>query len=281
MEAGNHRLANAPDRASGGAHNPYFAPIERWFAATDPRPRGALDLGALNDPMRRLALHTASGKNIRFVDARLTPRGPYERIVYETGCVPTRTSGAGMLHDWLNALAWLAFPSTKSRLNALHVQGLDEEEKLAGVAGESQAVRGRLRDRATLFDESGAVFVCSNARLRDAFVARDWQTLFVREREAFARDASVVVFGHALFEKLLDPYKSLCAHAMVLAREDAVASGGVFDAALAAHLRADSLMGGALRPLPLLGVPGWCDANADPGFYDDAIVFRRERRRPG
>ncbi|MFG5409680.1 DUF3025 domain-containing protein [Piscinibacter sakaiensis] len=28
------------------------------------------------------------------------------------------------------------------------------------------------------------------------------------------------------------------------------------------------------RPLPVLGVPGWWPANADPAFYDDPAVFR-------
>ncbi|HMM24565.1 MAG TPA: DUF3025 domain-containing protein [Pseudoxanthomonas mexicana] len=30
----------------------------------------------------------------------------------------------------------------------------------------------------------------------------------------------------------------------------------------------------ALTPLPVLGVPGWWDGNADPAFYADAAVFR-------
>nr|WP_265343094.1 MULTISPECIES: DUF3025 domain-containing protein [Burkholderia] len=31
-------------------------------------------------------------------------------------------------------------------------------------------------------------------------------------------------------------------------------------------------------PLPVLGVPGWCDANAEAAFYDDPAVFRSVRR---
>ena len=30
-------------------------------------------------------------------------------------------------------------------------------------------------------------------------------------------------------------------------------------------------------PLPVLGVPGWWPANENPGFYDDADVFRPAR----
>jgi hypothetical protein len=32
-------------------------------------------------------------------------------------------------------------------------------------------------------------------------------------------------------------------------------------------------------PLPVMGLPGWCDDNERPGFYDDPLVFRSGRRR--
>ena len=34
-------------------------------------------------------------------------------------------------------------------------------------------------------------------------------------------------------------------------------------------------------PLPVLGVPGWCAANEDAGFYADREVFRTARTHPG
>jgi hypothetical protein len=34
-------------------------------------------------------------------------------------------------------------------------------------------------------------------------------------------------------------------------------------------------------PLPVLGVPGFWPANADPAFYDDEHVFRAGRRARG
>lgn len=281
--------ARAPPQ---GGLAPYFAPIAGWFTATDPRAEASLDLAALNALAARHALRTESGRPIRFVEPYAVPVGAYERVVHETGCVPTRTVGEGMLHDWFNALAWLAFPHAKARLNAVHAAVLaadrDPGELRAGIDPAASRMqrsarrapggrRGRVRDAATLFDESGAVFVCRAPRLRDAFVARDWTTLFVRERASFVREVRVVVFGHALFEKLLDPYKSICAHAVVL--DSGEASIAAVDAALATRLEADVLATGMLHPLPLLGVPGWCAANEDPSWYDDPAVFRRERRR--
>jgi len=282
------------DAAASPRVAPYFAPISRWLAATDPRVGRTLDLAQLDAFAAERAVRTEAGKPLRFVDAREAARAApgvfYERIVDETGCVPTRTHGDGMLHDWLNALAWLAFPHAKARLNAVHANQLRASGFDASRAGEARAPhdhgrasagarRGRARDIATLLDESGAAFVCRNERLREAFVEREWKTLFVRHRADFARDVRVVVFGHAAHQKLLAPFKSICAHALVLAPpvpiDDSRAFVDSIDAALADLLRVERIAQLVLHPLPLLGVPGWCEANEDAGWYDDETVFRR------
>lgn len=272
---------------------PCFAPVEAWMAATDPRPSGVLELPTLNAFARERALRTESGHPLRFVDARTVPGASYERVVDEAGCVPTRTSGHGMLHDWFNALSWLAFPRTKARLNAVHAVEIAAVPRVAPATREAvpSAVeapanrggrRGRARDVATLLDENGAAFLCGNERLCRAFAERDWQALFVRERAQFLHDVRVVVFGHALFEKLLDPFKAICAHALVLPHPDRIAVHGdgfvePVDAALADRLRLEGFAALSLHPLPLLGVPGWWRENENPAWYDDASVFRSAR----
>lgn len=275
---------------------PYFTPVARWVAATDPRASRGIDLARLNAFAVERAVRTEAGRPLRFVDSREAARAApgvfYERLIDETGCVPTRTRGDGVLHDWFNALAWLAFPRTKARLNAVHARELCASGREAPSAGltpgsddhgraPAGARRGRARDVATLLDESGAAFVCSNERLREAFVERDWKTLFVRERVAFSRDVRVVVFGHAAYEKLVAPFKSICAHALVLAPpaafDDSCAFVDAVDAALADLLRVERFAQLPLHPLPLLGVPGWCEANEDATWYDDESVFRRRR----
>ena len=57
----------------------------------------------------------------------------YEIHLFETGQVHTRPDSK---HDLFNALAWLAFPQTKARINALHAR------EIAREGGK----RGRLRD---------------------------------------------------------------------------------------------------------------------------------------
>jgi len=46
------------------------------------------------------------------------------------------------------------------------------------------------------------------------------------------------------------------------------------DGWLATAIQAGTWASKPFVPLPVLGVPGWWPANAEPGFYDDAQVFR-------
>ncbi|MFM1989146.1 MAG: hypothetical protein RJA99_2103 [Pseudomonadota bacterium] len=226
---------------------------------------------------RDAAAATESGRPLRFVpDTGDAPRGAasqrsaYEARIFETGEVATRTDSAGARHDLYNALAWLAWPRTKARLNALHAVEI-------GRAGPG-APRGTLRDAATVFDENAAVWVGLDASLEDALRAFDWQGLFVARRDAVVRGVRVHAFGHALLEKLEAPFKAITAHAWPL-RLPADAPPDVVDGALAASLEPARLSTRAFCPLPVMGLPEWCDANRDPAFYNDATVFRPGRRR--
>src|SRR5690606_10219365 len=125
----------------------------------------------------------------------------YETYISDTGCIPTRDN----LHDFFNALVWLSYPKTKARLNALQAEAIAQ-------AGTTQ-VRGRLRDAITVFDENAALFICRDTRFIDYLREHQWQRLFIEERAAFRQAYSVCLFGHALMEKLVAPYKAITAHA--------------------------------------------------------------------
>ena len=268
------------DAGGGGpggcrADEDWFAPFRPWMAPGDPRPAGRIDLEALNRLAAARGLRTEGGLPLRFADANELGPAAYERVIRERGEVPTRLAGPGMLHDWFNAMAWLAWPRTKARLNRLQSDAL-------AACDERASRRGALRDAATLFDESGALFVCTDPALVDALRRFDWRALFVEGRDRFRAAARVHLVGHGLGEKLLAPYKALCAHAWIVqappdAPVDALA-GDALDAAASAQLQPDTLRAAALCPLPLLGVPSWWPDNADPVFYDDPQVFRAGRR---
>lgn len=199
---------------------------------------------------------------VRFAPQSDLPDGePYEARIFRTGEVPTRDN----LHDFFNGLVWLHFPQTKRRLNALQAAEIAQH----GVG----TTRGPLRDALTLFDENGAVLDAPPA-LWDALIARDWHRLFVTERARWA-EASLLVVGHALLEKLTTPRKALTAH--VLLAPGALPSVYPRDGSIAAVLDPAHLATKPFVPLPVLGVPGWWAQNENASFYDDSAIFRPRR----
>ncbi len=209
------------------------------------------------------ALHEALNREpaapVRFVPQGALPPGEaYERYIFNSGQCPTREG----LHDFFNGLCWIRFPATKQRLNQLQAA----EIARAGV----QNVRGPVRDALTLFDENAA-FLSAPQPLWDALLARDWQQLFIGLRPLW-QQARLVLFGHALLEKLVYPRKPITAH--VYRAQYAIDSIANLDAWVAAELSADKLATKPFTPLPVLGVPGWWPENENFSFYDDTRVFR-------
>lgn len=230
------------------------------------------------------ALHAALNARlqapVRFVpqDA-LGARQTYEMHVAACGQVPTRDNR----HDLFNGLAWGLWPHLKSRLNALHAQALAADAREA-------TRRGPLRDALTLWDENGAIWLAPEP-LWQALRAHDWQRLWVTERARWA-ETKLWLVGHALMEQLVTPRKGLTAHVWLMPREEnahalrllhsagEAAAQAWLDARIGAALQAQDLQPKPFTPLPVLGVPGWWPANEDPAFYDDAQVFRPQRRVP-
>ena len=200
---------------------------------------------------------------IRFVPQSALPEGmAYEAFIFETKTIPTRDN----LHDFFNGLAWLRFPAIKTKLNALQYAEIQKN----GVP----SLRGPLRDALTLFDENAA-FLCTDlhAPVIAALRAHDWQTAFQTHRRLLIAHPPIL-FGHALLEKLVSPYKSIVAH--VFPAQNAINSDAI-DARMAAILSEDSLIPKPFVPLQVLGVPGWWAANENLDFYTDNTVFRPPR----
>ncbi len=239
---------------------PWLAP---WRGLGQPLAQQLLQ----DDPSVHQALQTAApqGAPVVFVPQSALPEGTaYEQYIWDTRRVPTRDN----LHDFFNGLVWLQFPRTKRRLNQLQAQAIAAD----GV----QAVRGPLRDAVTVFDENGALLQAPDA-LWGALRARDWQRLFIDLRPLWA-EARLVLFGHALLEKLVFPRKPMVAH--VFHAPVAINSIADMDSWLADQMDASAWSTKPFTPLPVLGVPGWWPANEAPGFYDDAQVFRPLRAAP-
>ena len=208
------------------------------------------------------ALNALGPSPVQFVPQSALSEGQaYEQFIFDTQTVPTRDN----LHDFFNGLCWLTFPQTKKKLNQLQAAEL----AMHGV----QQVRGPVRDALTLFDENAA-FLLAPQPLWDALIAKNWRRLFVELRPLW-QDAQLVLFGHALLEKLVNPRKPITAHVYRTQPTAVVALN--LDAWIAAELSAVKLATKPFVPLPVLGVPGWWPDNENLSFYEDMLVFRPPR----
>ncbi|MEO7391963.1 MAG: DUF3025 domain-containing protein [Ramlibacter sp.] len=210
------------------------------------------------------ALNQQQPAGVTFVPPNEFPSGvAYEQFIFQQTRCPTREG----MHDFFNGLAWLVMPQAKRQLNRVQAAQIAER----GVIPQ----RGPVRDAATLFDENGAVLHAPEA-LWHALAAREWRRLFVELRPLWAQ-AKLLVFGHALLEKLVRPRKNLAAHVWAYPCPTGAIAG--MDAWLASELTADRLAAKPFLPLPVLGIPGWWPENGNFSFYDDPLVFRPAGRQ--
>ena len=185
------------------------------------------------------------------------------RPTNSSSTTPARCRRATTCTIFSTACAGCVFPLTKARLNQLQAAQI----AAAGVA----PLRGPVRDALTVFDENAALLQAPEA-LWDALVARDWRRLFVDLRPLW-QQAQLVLFGHALLEKLVYPRKPITAH--VYRAPAAINSIADFDAWVARDLDAERLARKPFAPLPVLGVPGWWPDNQNFSFYDDSLYSGR------
>ena len=182
-------------------------------------------------------LTLGSGSAVEFVaQSELSSDIAYEAFIFSFKRIPTRDN----LHDFFNGLCWLRFPKAKSRLNFLQAQEIASQ----GVS----AARGSLRDALTLFDENVLLLQASD-ELWHALQARDWKKLFGKLRDEW-QSAHIVIFGHALLEKLVTPYKSITAHVFRVASDIDAKDDQALDFWLAANLQPDYLATKPYVPLP-------------------------------
>ena len=207
---------------------------------------------------QRLALN---GKRLVEQTEALLADGLHYETRIALGAIATR---ADNWHDLFNALVWARYPALKRALNAqqcLHIQ----------ERGGPQ--RNRAQAALTQFDETGVVVRVSDAALLQAWDVHDWESLFVAQADAWreGKIAVAAVFGHALMEQALLPERLLVGKCLVVqGGDDAGAVTAVAQAVQDGRVLCDPL---ELRPLPLMGVPGWW-ARQDAGFYADAGYFR-------
>jgi hypothetical protein len=194
----------------------------------------------------------------------------YEAHIFSTGEIPTRDN----LHDFFNALMWLRFPFIKQTLNYLH----QSEIQRIRLASTPVSQRGKQRDAATLFDENCALFISSDASFIEDLKLRRWKSILMQDSDQFCSRCEVILFGHALLEKLTKPYKAITAHVWTV-----LVDSQWFDYSTEERLTwidfhvakdlAQGFVSSDFCHLPVLGVPGWWPDQTEE-FYDDVDVFR-------
>ncbi len=252
-------MAHDPLNETEFWNTPWFDPWKKWGVpvAYDWAKTGAVEI-ALNrcrtNEMQTYPICYPFVAQNQMPDAQA-----YEAFIFKQQQIPTRNN----FHDYWNGLCWLRFPLIKKRLNQLQAQQIETY----GVG----SVRGPVRDALTLWDENSVLLQTSDA-IWQALVERDWKKVFITHKEDW-KNSHLILFGHALLEKMMNPYKAITAHAVRVNLSNP-RDEKMVDACVCQLLSQDYLKQKPFVPLPVLGIPNWHEQNKGAGFYEDTKVFR-------
>lgn len=201
----------------------------------------------------------------------------YEQVIDQDNVIPTREQN---WHDFFNGLIWCQFPRSKRLLNQMHARDI----KAYGLNP-----RTPLRNRITHFDECGLVLVATSHRalaLTNELAKHQWQDVLLDAKDLWHNELIPVVFGHANLEMLLNPYPQLTAKWCVVDMSDGdyqhwdIEGFQNLDTRLEKELQQQPWLyeKGQLKPLPLVGIPGW-ECNQTQAFYAQTDIFRPKREK--
>ena len=263
--------------------SPIFSPLASWAEKfrhfNDGWPK-LKDYQHLLDELSEPIL-TQSGEPLKIVEQDGKPghfNEHYAPRIYLTGEIQTRTEN---WHDFFQFLTWFMFPKTKAVINAIHIPAaqsrLDKETDLGR--------RSPIENMLSLFDEGGAVILCSDNSLLDLIREFKWKELFWLRREELQSKLKLVTFGHALYEKGLSPYVGMTANCILFNVEETLLNKSNNDQLDWIDLQLSSIFSEGeiykqpkdLTPFPLLGLPEWDVDNDSESYYDNVNYFRPGR----
>ncbi|MDX2217951.1 MAG: DUF3025 domain-containing protein [Burkholderiales bacterium] len=254
--------------------HPAFASVRHvWSALPDP---AWPSLDALNGFIGGEA--NIRNAPLRFIAAEEqldTSAAAYELGIALRGEIPTRANW----HDLFNALAWISWTKTKCAISEMHARIIEAQSEA------ERRQRSPARDVLTLFDESGAIILSESPAMLEAIRGFRWKEVFVERRAEWGVTTTVLLFGHALMEKMLDPHVGVTAKCVLIDRPinglSVTELRSLADSVLSAHFMdpANIRTSRQLQPLPVLGIPGWDARNESPDFYANTDYFRPGRMR--
>ena len=257
-------------------NSPPFEPLRGLFQKLPQSRLVSLDdLNVLLEKVHGKILNS-NGKPVTFVCQTKKGRKfeeTFEPRAFLKGEVLVRPNNC---HDILNALVWIAFPKTKAVIN--HQQYL-------AILDRARSNRSPRGDALTLFDEDGVIVFSTSLELIKLVRTFRWKDLFWKNRRKLMCKMKFIIFGHALYEKMLSPRlgitgKSILIYHPALA-EKKIAELKNVDTILSSYILEPKKLshGRALSPVPILGLPGWHPESDNKTFYDNVSYFRLGRTK--
>jgi len=194
----------------------------------------------------------------------------YEPRIYLKGEVLTREES---WHDFFNFLVWQTFPKAKALLNAKQYKDIISQQQKCLKS------RTKLQNRLTHFDECGMIVLGADEKYFELLKQHRWLEVFWNRRDELGGNLKFILFGHALYEKLLEPYIGLTAKAVMIKADastlnaDIKTQNNFVDNWLINHF--DFWTENKLQAIPILGIPGWYEANKEKNFYENKQYFRK------
>jgi hypothetical protein len=214
---------------------------------------------------------TPTPRFVPFSRARVRESGGYERHVLERGEVLTRQRS---WHDLFNLAVWAHWPRAKWVLNRIQCSASLDVDPNNG--------RAPVQNVAAQFDECGLIVESTEPDVLRALGEHQFKEVFWERRQKLATSTRFWIVGHGSFEALLNPHKGLCGKAVLVRRERLLAplrkARETLDRDVASAAASWLQVPPYLLPIPLLGIPGFHEAQSAE-FYDDGRVFRPLRRK--
>ncbi len=113
------------------------------------------------------------------------------------------------LHDFFNALSWINFYWSKKSLYELYFKIWQENKVVQGT-------RPRINDWLTTFDEGGSIAVCKESEKKSILTIIQSQDLAAKKNLIAEKKITLLVFGHGLFEILINTTQTINTACLVL-----------------------------------------------------------------
>ena len=263
--------------------SPIFYPLEYWaekFSGFKESWPGLNDYQAILNTLPNPIL-TQSGQALKIVQQDGKPghfSEHYAPRIYLSGEIQTRTEN---WHDFFQFLTWFMFPKTKAVINSIHIPAAQSRIEENIDLGRRSPIENML----SLFDEGGAVILCSDNSLLDLIREFKWKELFWQRRDELGSKLKLITFGHAMYEKGLSPYVGMTANSILFHVDENIIKQSNQQQLdwIDNHLAEIFLKGTPyskpkdLSPFPLLGLPGWDNNNEAESYYDNVKYFRPGR----